>query len=40
MWKDEKNSALKVYKEGHLGLTSIPNDDWGKKKKQTKFNLH
>lgn len=32
MWKDEKNSALKVYKEGHLGLTSIPNDEWGKKK--------
>ena len=37
MWKDEKNSALKVYK-GHLGLTSIQNDDWEKKKKQ--FNLH
>lgn len=31
MWKDEKNSALKVYK-GHLGLTSIQNDDWEKKK--------
>ena len=30
MWKDEKNSALKVYK-GHLGLTSIQNDDWEKK---------
>ena len=34
MWKDEKNSALKVYK-GHL--TSIQNDDWEKKKQ---FNLH
>lgn len=33
MWKDEKNSALKVYKEGPLGLTSIQNDDWEKKKK-------
>ena len=40
MWKDEKNSALKVYKEGPLGLTSIQNDDWEKKKNKTKFNLH
>lgn len=38
MWKDEKNCTLKVYKEGHLGLTSIQNNDWEKKKKQ--FNLH
>lgn len=41
MVKDEKNSALKVYKEGHLGLMSIQNDVWGKKKKQkTKLNMH
>lgn len=32
MWKDEKNCTLKVYKEGHLGLTSIQNNDWEKKK--------
>lgn len=40
MWKDEKNSALKVYKEGHLGSTPILNDEWGEKKKQTSSNLH
>ena len=35
MAKDEKNSTLKLYKEGHLGLMSIQNDVWGKKKKQS-----
>lgn len=37
MVKDEKNSALKVYKEGHLGLMSIQNDVWGKKKNKVQF---
>ena len=37
MAKDEKNSTLKLYKEGHLGLMSIQNDVWGKKKNKVQF---